>query len=114
VGGLGFAPTRRLLGRLLPQPDAGPSQKSREQGSFRIEFHARSSSGVRFVSTVAASGDPGYKATSVMLGQSALCLAFDELPPRFGVLTPATAMGDALIARLRSAGQTLSVSQAPG
>ena len=45
-----------------------------------------------------------------MLGQTALCLALDEdqLPGRAGVLTPATAMGAALAARLRSAGHTLA------
>ena len=53
-----------------------------------------------------AHGDPGYKATAVMLGESALALALDRdrLPDRAGVLTPAVAMGDALIDRLRSAG----------
>jgi short subunit dehydrogenase-like uncharacterized protein len=42
-----------------------------------------------------------------------LCLALDtgQLPDRAGVLTPATAMGAALIARLRSAGHTLTTRQ---
>jgi short subunit dehydrogenase-like uncharacterized protein len=45
-----------------------------------------------------------------MLGESALCLALDQdsLPGCAGVLTPATAMGAALAARLTSAGQTLA------
>jgi hypothetical protein len=37
--------------------------------------------------TVAAKGDPGYAATAVMMGESALCAALDQLPDRFGVLT---------------------------
>ena len=43
-----------------------------------------------------------------MLGQSALCLALDtpRLPERAGVLTPATAMGDVLVERLRDHGFT--------
>jgi short subunit dehydrogenase-like uncharacterized protein len=45
----------------------------------------------------------------VMMGESALCLALDTLPPRAGVLTPAVAMGDALAGRLRAAGMTLTV-----
>ena len=59
-----------------------------------------------------AQGDPGYGATSVMLGESALCLALDgdRLPDRAGVLTPATAMGSVLADRLRAAGQTFAVS----
>ena len=46
-----------------------------------------------------------------MLGESALCLGLDadRLPARAGVLTPATAMGDALAERLRAAGQTFEV-----
>ena len=40
-----------------------------------------------------------------MLGESALALALDgDLPDRAGVLTPATALGDALVDRLRAAG----------
>jgi short subunit dehydrogenase-like uncharacterized protein len=35
-----------------------------------------------------------------MLGESAVCLAQDGLSSAGGVLTPATAMGDALIDRL--------------
>jgi len=48
-----------------------------------------------------------------MLRQIALCLALerDQLPDRAGILTPATAMGAALAARLRSAGRTLDARQ---
>jgi short subunit dehydrogenase-like uncharacterized protein len=68
---------------------------------------------VRYLAAVEAQGDPGYAATSVMLGQAALCLALDrdQLPGQAGVLTPATAMGAALAARLRSAGHTLTTRQ---
>ena len=38
-----------------------------------------------------------------MLAESALCLAFDDLPETSGQVTTAVAMGDALIARLRRA-----------
>ena len=62
---------------------------------------------------MASVGDPGYAATSVMMGESALCLALDrdKLPDRAGVLTPATAMDGALVDRLRAAGMTLSVER---
>ena len=111
--GLTIAPTRRLLDRMLPSPGEGPSERQRDQGFFRIELHARTSSGERYLCRVSAEGDPGYKATAVMFGESALCLALDgeRLPARAGVLTPATAMGDALIERLRLAGQTLEVQR---
>ena len=87
-----------------------PSERTRRTGYFRIQIHARTSAGARYLGAVEAQGDPGYAATSVMLGETALCLALDtdQLPDRAGVLTPATAMGAALAARLRSAGHTLT------
>ena len=113
VGGLSIGPTRMVLDRVLPSPGEGPGEKQRERGCFRIEIHARTSSGARYLCRVAADGDPGYKATSVMFGESALSLAFDDdrLPSRAGVLTPATAMGDVLAERLRAAGQTFEVER---
>ncbi|MGJ7439544.1 hypothetical protein [Aquipuribacter sp. MA13-6] len=46
-----------------------------------------------------------------MLGESALALALDRdrLPEAAGVLTPATALGEVLVGRLRDAGMTLQV-----
>ena len=44
-----------------------------------------------------------------MLAESGLCLAFDELPERAGQLTPAVAMGDALLSRLQQAGISFKV-----
>jgi short subunit dehydrogenase-like uncharacterized protein len=114
--GLSFAPTRRLLGRVLPDPGEGPDEEARRKGFFRIEVHTRTSTGARYVSRVAAQGDPGYAATAVMLGEVALCLALerDGLPARAGVLTPATAMGTALVDRLRAAGQTFETEPREG
>jgi short subunit dehydrogenase-like uncharacterized protein len=42
--------------------------------------------------TEVSGGDPGYGETSRMLAESALSLAFDDLPAEGGVLTPAQAM----------------------
>ena len=111
--GLEFGPSRALLGRLLPAPGQGPGEKTRRSGYFRIQIHTRTSAGVRYLAAIEAHGDPGYAATSVMLGEAALCLALDrgQLPGRAGVLTPATAMGATLAARLRSAGHTLATRQ---
>ena len=43
-----------------------------------------------------------------MLGQSGLCLAFDDLAPGGGVLTPSTAMGVHLVKRLEAFGFTFT------
>ena len=111
--GLNLAPTRALLGRVLPDPGEGPSEDKQRSGLFRIEVHAHTSGGAHYRAKVRAQGDPGYLATSVMLGESALCLALDgdRLPSRAGVLTPATAMGTALVDRLRAAGHTYEVER---
>ena len=49
-----------------------------------------------------------------MLGEVALALALDtdRLPDRAGSLTPATALGDVLVERLRAAGHTYEVTAA--
>jgi short subunit dehydrogenase-like uncharacterized protein len=107
--GMALPPTRYVLDRLLPKPGEGPSEKTRSKGHFRAEIHTRTSTGARYVATVAAKGDPGYAATAVMFGQSGLCLGTDDLTSEGGVLTPAVAMGGALADRLRAQGFELSV-----
>jgi short subunit dehydrogenase-like uncharacterized protein len=107
--------TRRLLERLvLPAPGEGPSRKAIEKGSFEMHVLARTESGKRLRGRIAATKDPGYGATAEMLSESAMCLAKDgpRLEPRFGVLTPATAMGMRLVERLRKAGMTFDIHDA--
>ena len=113
-GALSFGPTRKVLDRVLPKPGEGPSAEARAKGFFKIDVHTRTSTGARYVCRVAAQGDPGYAATAVMLGETALCLALDrdKLPDRAGVLTPASALNGALVDRLREAGMTLEVRKA--
>ena len=114
AGGLAVQPSRMLLDRVLPVPGEGPSEATREAGLFRMEIHTTTSTGARYVARVSAKGDPGYKATARMMGESALCLALDRerLPQRAGVLTPATAMGTVLVDRLRAAGMTFEAGPA--
>ena len=113
AGGMSFAPTRKVLDRVLPDPGEGPSEEARRKGFFKIDVHTRTASGARWVCRIRAQGDPGYAATAVMLGEVGLTLALDRerLPERAGVLTPATAMGAALADRLRAAGQTYDVER---
>jgi short subunit dehydrogenase-like uncharacterized protein len=107
--GFAIPGVRQLLDRVLPDPGEGPSEKVRERGLFEIDTHAMTSTGARLRCEIRAQGDPGYKATAVMLGESALCLALDNLPDAAGVLTPATAMGRALAERLVAAGHSYRV-----
>ena len=114
VAGLALPPSRFVLDRVLPDPGEGPKEDLVRRGFYKIEIHGRTPAGERHVCRVEAQGDPGYGATSVMRGESALCLALDgdRLPDRAGVLTPATGMGSALADRLRAAGQTFEVAAA--
>jgi short subunit dehydrogenase-like uncharacterized protein len=112
LGAMALSPTRALLDRLLPAPGSGPDAATREKGWFRSVVDAGTESGRRYRAEVAGPGDPGYAATAVMLGQSALALALDadRMPDRAGSLTPATALGGVLVERLRAAGHTYTVT----
>lgn len=89
---------------------AGPSESRRARSSFDVTFVAMA--GGRRVITRVSGGDPGYTETSMMLAESALCLAFDELPAQSGQLTTAQAMGDALLERVERGGLTFEVLSA--
>ncbi|MBI2701382.1 saccharopine dehydrogenase family protein [Mycobacterium gordonae] len=97
---------RKLVERVAPKPGTGPSAKARERGFYKVETYTTTTSGARYVARMEQRGDPGYKATSVMLGECGLALAKDrdKLSDLHGVLTPAAAMGDALLARFPHAG----------
>lgn len=94
-------PLRDGVARLVP-PGSGPSEKVRARNHFDVRF-VGTGGGRRVVAHVTG-GDPGYTETSKMLAESALCLAYDELPEVVGQTTTAIAMGEALTGRLRAAG----------
>jgi len=96
-----LAPTRNLLLK-LKDPGEGPSPEQREKSWFKVILI--SEGGGHHLTTEVSGGDPGYGETSKMLAESALSLAQDDLPDRAGQLTPAVAMGQALIDRLQNAG----------
>ncbi|BDX31343.1 enoyl reductase [Mycobacterium antarcticum] len=104
---------RSLVERVLPKPGSGPSEQARENGHYRVETYTTTSSGARYRAVMAQRGDPGYKATSVLLGECGLALAFDRdaLSELRGVLTPAVSLGDALLARLPVAGVTMTTER---
>ena len=93
--------TRNLLLK-LKRPGEGPSAEQRAKSWFKVTFAARAA-GQEIVTEVRG-GDPGYDETSKMLAESAMCLAFDQLPDTAGQVTQAVAMGNALIDRLSAGG----------
>ena len=113
---MGTPPVRRVLqATVLPAQGQGPSEASIEAGFFKIHLYGwlEPGSGERIEVVVRGRRDPGYGATACMLAESALCLATDPLPERAGVLTPATAMGGALVARLDATDVQFEVLDAP-
>ncbi|QGV77606.1 saccharopine dehydrogenase family protein [Streptomyces ficellus] len=80
----------------------GPDEERRARSWFTVRFVGEG--GGRRVFTEVSGGDPGYDETAKMLAESALSLAFDDLPKTAGQLTTAVAMGDALLERLTRAG----------
>ncbi|QMW67494.1 saccharopine dehydrogenase NADP-binding domain-containing protein [Mumia sp. ZJ1417] len=97
VVGAQIPPVRKALLRAKTAGE-GPSEAKRARSWFQVRFAAEAG-GARLV-TEAAGGDPGYTETARMLGESTLALAYDDLPDLAGQLTTATALGDALLARL--------------
>src|SRR3546814_3789595 len=77
---------------------------------FKVNFLGEG--GGKSVRCEVSGGDPGYTETAKMLAESALSLAFDKLPNISGCVTPAQAMGDALIARLQERGIRFRVVEA--
>ena len=103
------SPLRKLLRGFFRTPGEGPSQKAMDSGFFKSRFLVETNEGFRAFS-MSSSGDPGYKMTSRMACESALCLAIenpDDLPggrELGGLLTPSIGLGNVLIKRLKNIG----------
>jgi short subunit dehydrogenase-like uncharacterized protein len=97
---------REMLRKRAPKPGEGPSQEQRERGHWKVRFLAEDGNDRLLYIVADPAGDPGYASTAKMLGESALCLAYDPLLSEGGCLTPSVAMDGDLVGRLRKAGFT--------
>jgi len=105
VTGASIKPIRTLLQKtVLPDPGEGPSREDRERGFFVVRLIGKTAAGDELRGRVEGQNDPGYGETAKMLGESALCLARDDIAAPGGIRTPASTMGLTLIERLRDAG----------
>jgi short subunit dehydrogenase-like uncharacterized protein len=112
---LRFAPVRKITAALVPKPGQGPSVRAMDNGSFRCQLIGKSAQGQEVHAVVSDKGDPSNRATTKMVCESALALALDTaiLPggvQRGGVITPAFALGNVLVQRLRAAGMRLDIT----
>ena len=104
-----LSPLKRLVKPFLPKPGEGPSEFVQENGWFDCKFVVETEDGIKSVFNMNGKGDPGYKVTSKLVSECALCLIeeIDNLPGGSeygGVLTCASGLGNPLIARLSKAG----------
>ena len=107
----GFEFSRGLLEKhVLPKPGEGPSQSQRENGFYDLRQFGQLPDGSVIKSRIKGDRDPGYGSTSKMLAEAGVSLAVDDLESAGGVLTPAAAMGGALLGRLQeNAGLTFEI-----
>jgi len=106
-----LSPLKRLVKPFLPKPGEGPSEAVQENGWFDCKFIVESEDGIKSVFNMSGKGDPGYKVTSKLVSECALCLTEDanSLPGGSeygGVLTSASGLGQSLITRLKKVGIT--------
>lgn len=115
TAGMAIPPVRWLLGKFLPKPGEGPSEKEQREGMFDLVFLGTGPGGEEIRARVTGDRDPGYGSTAKMLSQAAACLAQDvpeDVPG--GFWTPATLLGDRLVERLQAqAGLTFAIEDAP-
>ena len=90
---------KKIVDFILPKSGEGPSKKTRINGYYNLRFYLTLDK-MTYVSKVLGDMDPGYGSTSKMLAESAICLALDEIPDTYGILTPSVALGDSLLKRL--------------
>jgi trans enoyl reductase len=102
----------RLVERVTPKRGTGPGRKVRERGHYTFETYTTTTTFARYMATFAHNVD-AYASTAILLAESGLALALDRqrLPELRGVLTPAAAMGDALLARLPAAGVSMGTTR---
>jgi len=120
--GMGQAAMRLKSGRALARavavaPGQGPSERTMDGGAFRCELVGKTASGKAMRGRIAGQGDPGNRATTKFVCESALALALQpqELPGGArggGVLTPASGLGKVLAQRLVAAGITVETMRA--
>ena len=104
LGMIIVSPFRNFLRKFFPKPGTGPNEKTRNNGWYEALFVAKTTKNQEYVYRMYGKGDPGYKSTSMFLVESAISLLNNSDIGDYGVLTPATGLGDDLIIRLKDQG----------
>ena len=96
---------------IFPKPGEGPSKSKMQNGFFKLKLIGSINKIQKNSVTVLGDSDPGYSATAKMLTESAICTLLNQnkIPKQYGVLTPASGIGLALIERLKGKGISFKV-----
>ncbi len=101
---------KKIINSFMPKPGEGPGIEKRKNGFYNLRFYITIDEKRKAFAKVIGDSDPGYGSTSKMLAESAICLAFDNLPKNYGILTPSSAMGEKLLDRLiKNAGLSFEI-----
>ena len=101
---------RKIFDKNAPVPGEGPPVDKLDDWSWSLSGIARGTGDQQVSMTMQGKGHPGYRTTANMMAEAALILADDtaDKPDRAGVLTPASALGTAELARFDHAGMAFS------
>ncbi|KAI9332363.1 hypothetical protein BDR26DRAFT_869369 [Obelidium mucronatum] len=118
-----FPPTRWLVTKLVPPGSNTATEGELRNGHATLKAVGVATDGAKAIVTFKAAVDLGYVGTGIMLAESALCLALDDKilqsggrdnvgsfgVKEGGVLTSVTAMGLAIVRRLKQVGYEIDV-----
>ncbi len=95
------------------QPGSGPSDAVMDKGWFQTHVRGRTTDGRTAEVVLSGRGDPSNRITVKCVCESALAIACasEGLPERWGVLTPSSGIGEALVERLQQREFHISVQQ---
>ena len=106
--------TKFFLKKVLPDPGDGPTLDDMENNYFGcIVGYGEGTKGTKVETVIYFPEDQGYLNTARMLVESGLCLALDKSSTKGGFWAPSTAMGQALLKRLRETGTYFAVKKTP-
>ncbi len=103
-----------LLSRgLIPKQGSGLSLKAQERGYLRVTGTGRGDKGTVVKTCMYMDVDPGYRDTSRLLMESALCLLYDvdRMEEGGGVWTPGSVMAKPLMERLTTSGTCFALKK---
>lgn len=100
-----------LKNTFLPKQGEGPSYKKMRSGFFKMKLIGYIDKIKKISVSVSGDSDPGYSATAKMLTEAAISMLLNEekIPKAYGVLTPASGIGQVLIDRLKKTGISFKV-----